>query len=69
MTLQKYHAGGPQFDFYRVDFAGFAGPISVEVLNKDLRKRPLSEVARLTFSRSKAALERARGSAPSAGVG
>ena len=52
-----------------IDAAGFAEPISVEVLNKDLRKRPLSEVARLTFSRSKAALERARTSAPSAGVG
>jgi sugar phosphate isomerase/epimerase len=52
-----------------IDAAGFAGPISVEVLNKDLRKRPLSEVARLTFSRSKAALERARASGPSEGVG
>lgn len=44
-----------------VDALGYQGPITIEVLNKDLRRRPLAEVAKLTFDRSLAAIRAARG--------
>lgn len=46
-----------------VDAAGYGGPITVEVLNRELRQRPLREVAKLTFDKSKAAIEAARAKA------
>ncbi len=39
-----------------IDATGYTGPITVEVLNRELRRRPLREVAVLTFERSRAAI-------------
>jgi sugar phosphate isomerase/epimerase len=39
--------------------AGYAGAITVDVLNRELRGRPPREVAKLAFERSRAAIEAA----------
>ena len=46
-----------------LDRMGVDRPISVEVLNKEMRKRPIAEIAKLTFDKSMAAIARARGAA------